>query len=132
MMQKRGGEKMPRMTELSKIDYDLENDSVFIYGSGKQYKKSIDLDDIILDMSEDDYIMAIEILDASKKFNVLKMDLLNVKSFAADIEITEDTIKINMKINIIKRNNSINKTMKAVGLNNMNLPISNQEVALCC
>jgi uncharacterized protein YuzE len=131
MKQKRGGEKMPRGTELSKIDYDLENDSVFIYGSGKKYKKSIDLNDIILDMSEDNYVMAIEILDASKKFNVLKTDLLSIKSFDADIEINEDTIKIEMKIDIIKRNNSISKSMKAIGLNSMNLPISNQEVALC-
>jgi len=123
---------MSRGIELSKIDYDLENDSLFIYGSGKKYKKSIDLNDIILDMSEDDYVMAIEILEASKKFNFSKVDLLNIQSFDADIEINEDTIKIDMKIEIIKRNNLISKSMKAIGLNSMNLPTSNQEVALCC
>lgn len=132
MKPKSGGEKMSRGIELSKYDYDLENDSAFFYGTGKKYKKSMDLDGIILDMSEDDYVMAIEILDASKKFNVLKADLQNLKSFDADIEAHKETIKIAMKITIVKRNNSISKCMEAVGLNSMNLPISNQEIALCC
>jgi uncharacterized protein YuzE len=132
MKPKSGGEKMSRGIELSKYDYDLENDSAFFYGTGKKYKKSMDLDGIILDMSEDDYVMAIEILDASKKFNVLKADLQNLKSFDADIEVHKETIKIAMKITIVKRNNSISKCMEAVGLNSMNLPISNQEIALCC
>lgn len=132
MKPKSGGEKMSRGIELSKYDYDLENDSAFFYGTGKKYKKSMDLDGIILDMSEDDYVMAIEILDASKKFNVLKADLQNLKNFDADIEVHKETIKIAMKITIVKRNNSISKYMEAVGLNSMNLPISNQEIALCC
>ncbi|WP_048120321.1 DUF2283 domain-containing protein [Methanosarcina barkeri] len=122
---------MSRGIELSKYDYDLENDSAFFYGTGKKYKKSMDLDGIILDMSEDDYVMAIEILDASKKFNVSKNDLLNLKSFDANIDVNKETIKVVMKINIIKRNNPISKCMEAVGLNSMNLPISNQGIALC-
>ncbi len=34
----------------------------FFYGSNKKYRSSIDLDGIILDIGEDDQIMAIEIL----------------------------------------------------------------------
>lgn len=132
MKQKRGGERMPRGIELSKYDYDLENDSVFFYGTGKKYKKSMDLDGIIIDMSEDNHTMAIEILDASKKFNVLKSDLLNIKSFDADVRISKETIKIVMKIEIIKRNTQVSKCMEAIGLNSMNLPISTQGVELCC
>jgi hypothetical protein len=92
----------------------------------------MDLDGIIIDVSEDNFIMAIEILDASKKFNILKSDLMNLKRFKADINVNKDTIRIVMKIDIIKRNNQVSKYMEAVGLNSMNLPISNQEVALCC
>lgn len=132
MKLKRGGEKMGRENEFSKYDYDLENDSAFFYGTGKKYKKSMDLGGIILDMSEDNCVIAIEILDASKKFNVLKTDLLNVKHFDATIDISKDTVKISMNLEIIKRNNSIYKCMEAIGLNSKNLPISNQGIALCC
>jgi Protein of unknown function (DUF2283). len=122
---------MSKGIELSKYDYDLENDSAFFYGTGKKYKKSMDLNGIILDMSEDDYVMAIEVLDASKKFNISKTDLLNLKRFNAHIDIDKDTVKVVMKISIIKRNNLVNKSMEAVGLNSLNLPISNQGIALC-
>jgi uncharacterized protein YuzE len=132
MTLKRGGERMLTGSEFSRYDYDIENDSSFFYGTGKKYKRSMDLDGIIIDVSEDNFIMAIEILDASKKFNILKSDLMNLKRFKADINVNKDTIRIVMKIDIIKRNNQVSKYMEAVGLNSMNLPISNQEVALCC
>ena len=64
-------------------DYDLQNDSIFIYSDGHKYKESIDADGIILDFSEDDNIMGIEILGASERFNVSKIDILNIKEVLA-------------------------------------------------
>lgn len=119
-------------TQCKKYDYDFENDSIFFYGSDRKYKISRDLDGIILDISEDGIVMAIEILDASKRFNVQKSDLSNINRFNADIYINKDVIKINMKLEIKKRNAMIPKNMEAIGLNDMNLPISNQEIALVC
>ncbi|WP_229388684.1 DUF2283 domain-containing protein [Methanosarcina sp. DH2] len=72
--------------------YDFENDSVFFYGSNKKYRSSIDLDGIILDISEDNEIMTIEILDASNRFSLAKEDLRNIKYFEALIEVSEETI----------------------------------------
>lgn len=119
-------------SDLSKYDYDLENDTIFFYGTNKKYKKSLDVNDIIVDISEDNFIMAIEILDASKKFNVPKNDLLNVQYFNAEIYINEETIKVVMKLAIKKRNGLINKSMEAFGLNTVALPSSTQELALSC
>jgi uncharacterized protein YuzE len=119
-------------SNLSKYDYDLENDTIFFYGTNKKYKKSLNVDDIIIDISEDNYAMAIEILDASKKFNVPKSDLLNVRYFDAEIRVSEETIKVIMKLEIKKRNGLINKSMEAFGLNTANLPASTQALALSC
>ena len=63
-------------------DYDLQNDSIFIYSDGHKYKESIDADGIILDFSEDNNIIGIEILGASEKFNVSKSDLLAIVKVA--------------------------------------------------
>ncbi len=131
MLRKGGGMMLPH-SDLSKYDYDLENDSIFFYGTNKKYKKSLDLDDIIIDVSEDNYAMAIEILDASKKFNVPKSDLLNVQFFDAEIHVSEETIKVIMKLAIKKRNGLINKSMEVFGLNTANLPASTQALALSC
>jgi len=117
---------------VTKYDYDFENDSIFFYGGNKQYRSSVDLDGIILDISDDNNIMAIEILDASKRFNLAKEDLRNIKYFEANIEISEENIKITMKISVSKRNKMVDKDLNALGLNSMNLPISKQGIALSC
>jgi len=94
--------------------------------------RSVLIDDVIVDISEDGFMMAIEILDASRKFNVQKSDLSNVQYFNAEIRINEETIKITMELKILKRNGLINKSIEAIGINDMNLPVSTQEIALSC
>jgi len=122
------------ISNLSKFDYDFENDTIFFYGTDKKYKTSIDIDDIILDVCEDNSAIAIEILDASKKFNVpksdLSSDLSNILHFNAEISVSKETIKVIMKLVIKKRNGLINKFTEACGLNNNDLPVSTQEMAL--
>ena len=117
---------------VTKYDYDFENDSIFFYGSNKKYKFSADLDGVILDISEDDQIMAIEILDASKRFNLAKEDLRSIRYFEAAIDISQENIRITMKMSVSKRNKLVDKGLDAMGLNSINLPISNQEIALNC
>jgi uncharacterized protein YuzE len=118
------------ISNLSKFDYDFENDTIFFYGTDKKYKTSIDIDDIILDVGEDNSAIAIEILDASQKFSVPKSDLSNILHFNAEISVSKETIKVIMKLVIKKRNGLINKFMEACGLNNNYLPVSTQEMAL--
>jgi uncharacterized protein YuzE len=117
---------------VTKYDYDFENDSIFFYGSNRKYRSSIDLGGIILDISEDNQIMAIEILDASNRFNLAKEDLRNIKYFEARIEVSEENIRLTMKMSVNKRNKLVDKGLDALGLNSINLPISTQGIALSC
>lgn len=119
-------------SQVNKYDYDVQSDSIFFYGSDKKYRSSIDLDGVILDVSEDNYIMGIEILGVSEKFNVSKMDLSNIKHFEANIEISKENIKITMEMRLYKRNGLINRSLDTLGLNSMNLPASTQGIALNC
>lgn len=121
-----------KKSKLSEYDYDFQNDSIFFYVEDKKYKSSIDLDGIILDFSEDNSIMDIEILNASEKFNVSKSDLDNVKHFDAIIEVSEQNIKITMKMEISKRNKLIDRCLDALTINSMNLPSSRQGIAVSC
>jgi uncharacterized protein YuzE len=123
---------MRHETLVTKYDYDLENDSIFFYGSRKKYMSSIDLDGIILDISEDNQVMAIEILDASKRFDLAKEDLRNIRYFEALIEVSEENIRLTMKMGVSKRNKLIDTGLNVLGLNSMNLPISTQGMALSC
>ncbi len=123
---------MKQESLVTKYDYYFENDSIFFYGINKKYRSSADLDGIILDISEDNQVMAIEILDASKRFNLAKEDLRNVGYFEAAIDISQENIRITMKMSVSKRNKLVDKGLNVLGLNSINLPISNQEIALNC
>lgn len=116
----------------NKYDYDSQSDSVFFYGTDKEYEYSIDLDGIIIDFSEDKQIMGVEILDASKKFKLSKSDLHNIKHFNALIEITKNNIDVSMKIEVSKRNKLINKSLNKISANSMNLPSVSQGIAVTC
>jgi len=123
---------MRHETLVTKYDYDLENDSIFFYGSNKKYMSSIDLDGIILDVSEDNQVMAIEILNASKRFGLAKEDLRNIKYFEALIDVNEENIRLTVKMGVSKRNKLIDTGLQALGLNSMNFPVSTQGMALNC
>lgn len=123
---------MVRKSEASKCDYDFQNDTIFFYGDSDKYKFSMDLDGIILDVNEDNDIVGIEILDASKKFKFSKSDLRDISEFRATIKTNEKNIEVNMKLEIIKRNKLINRCLDALTLNSMNLPSRTQGLAVTC
>ncbi|HUV82648.1 MAG TPA: DUF2283 domain-containing protein [archaeon] len=123
---------MIRKTKGSKHDYDLQNDSIFFYGEDNNYKSSIDFDGIVIDFNEEDYLMSIEILDASEKFNFSKQDLLNIKNFHATIEVTKENIELTMNLKISKRNRLVASSLDAITINSMNIPSSTQGIAVNC
>ncbi|AEH07216.1 DUF2283 domain-containing protein [Methanothermococcus okinawensis] len=104
------------------VDYDFENDDLFVYKKGAKSKMTIDLDDVLLDF-DNKGIVGMEILDASKIFKVDKYDLLkNLIKFEAVIKITKDVIKLNMKLEVLKRNKEIvrESTIKGLNYNGLN------------
>jgi uncharacterized protein YuzE len=115
---------------LNNKDYDFENDVLYIYTNEGKYGESVDLDDVILDIGEDGNIIGIEILDASKIFKVDKYDLLkNLIKFEAVIKITKDVIKLNMKLEVLKRNKEIVRESTIKGLNYNGLNEGEMEIA---
>ncbi|MBU4373783.1 MAG: DUF2283 domain-containing protein [Euryarchaeota archaeon] len=53
------------MVKDAKIDFDYENDILYLY-TGEKVRDSLQIEDFIIDFSHDNTIVAIEILDASK------------------------------------------------------------------
>jgi uncharacterized protein YwgA len=113
-------------------DYDFLNDSIFFYKEGEKYRSSLEFNGIILDFSEDDNLMNLEMLDVSEKFHISKSDILNLKKFNAIIDIDEENIKVTMEMKILKRNKLFDKCLEALTLNILNLPSSTQEIAVTC
>ncbi len=123
---------MTKKVVANKYDYDFQNDSGFFYITDKKYMSSIESDGIILDFDEDNSLIGIEILDASKKFQVSKSALLNIKHFNALIVISKESIKITTELEIIKRNKVFPKCVEALTANILNLPSGTQGIAVTC
>lgn len=63
------------MAKEAKVDYDEENDILYVY-SGEKAKDSLEIDKFVLDMSADNKVVGVEIFDAIdlvSKLSGLKM-----------------------------------------------------------
>ena len=114
------------------IDYDYENDSLFLFKKGVAYCQSISLDDVIIDFAEEGFIKGVEIQNASEKFNVSKYDLLLKNLHKIKIELFVSTEKITLNINLAlkQRNKNIIRPITAADINDYNLPAGT--LALSC
>lgn len=123
-------QKDKKHLKLKAHDYDLLNDSLFFYKEGEKYKSSLEFNGIILDFSEDDNLINLEMLDVSEKFHISKSDIFNLKKFNAIIEINEDNIKVTMKLEMLKRNKVYDKCLEALTPNILKLPSGTQGIAV--
>lgn len=105
-------------------DYDVENDSLFIYIIDDYiYDKSLRLDkDVILDFDENKVPVALELLHASKLFNVNRFDLRNPMGLDMEITIGDKCIRIKADFTILVRNKPTPLDLDIEGENSINIP----------
>ena len=78
------------MVKVQKIDYDEENDILYL-SSGEKVKDSLQIENFVIDFSSENKIVAIEILDASKilsrlsQLNIVPASLSKIESAAINI-----------------------------------------------
>jgi uncharacterized protein YuzE len=104
------------------FDYDLENDSLLFNYKGIDYKTSIRIDNIILDLGVDGSPVGAEILNASKIFKVPKIALKNPKNFYAEISISKESIEMKFTISVVVRNHKTEKFASSHSINDVNIP----------
>ena len=64
------------------------------------YGETIEMDEgVLLNFDEDNIPISLEILDASKRFNILKYSLKHIFSLHIDVSSDGELIKINVNIN---------------------------------
>jgi pectate lyase len=78
--------------------------------------------DIILDFNKNNIPVAMEILHASKRLKIDKVNLKDLMGLNMNIEVGKDHIHIKAAFNIIIRNKSKPLEFHAEGENSINLP----------
>jgi uncharacterized protein YuzE len=113
-------------------DYDAQFDVLYLRIEPEyKYKESIEIgDNIILDFDENYVPVALEILDASKFFNVDKFSLKQDIGLNMQIHIKKDFITIEAKFIFIVRNKKELMPFNVETNNDINLPVNETNFAM--
>jgi uncharacterized protein YuzE len=87
--------------------YDYDNDILLFKVKEREYSKSIDFDNFVVDIDTEGYIIGMRVFDASKIFNIDKYGLRNLKGFEFNSKIEDQVITIQLKFTYMLRNKQI-------------------------
>lgn len=89
------------------IDYDLDND-IFFISNGEKVKASLDIGDFVLDVSHDNLICGIEVMNASENLGIGKEILKNVKSMKMSVTYKTNHVYVLLMITFKKGDKEVN------------------------
>ena len=110
--------------------YDFVNDILTFKVKEREYDKSIDFDNFVIDFDTEGYIIGMRIFDASKILNIKKFGLRNITNFEFNSNIENKVISIQLKFMCILRNKQIIKQGQDFIREALNSNINDSEV-LC-
>jgi len=96
--------------EIKAIDYDSEND-IFSINNGEKIRASIDIGDFILDVSHNNLICGIEVMDASENLGISKEFLKSVKNIRMSINYNTDHAYILLVMAFKKQGKEVNMSI---------------------
>jgi len=92
------------MTVKAKIRYSFPDDILVFRPMKREYESSIQMGDIIFDLDKNRKIVGVELMGASRLFGISKSVLNNIVSGKVQLSVSENLIKIHIKLNANIRN----------------------------
>ncbi|MBI5393020.1 DUF2283 domain-containing protein [Candidatus Woesearchaeota archaeon] len=108
--------------------YDLSNDILFFKIKERDYKKSLELNNFVLDIDKEGYITGIQIFDASKLFRLSKNAFNSLSKWEFIIKVEDNTINLKLHFSLLLRNKRIQK--EEIIMTKVTTPLLESEV-LC-
>ena len=93
--------------QIKKIDYDSEND-IFYISNGDKVKASLDIGDFILDVSHNNLICGLEIMDASENLGLSKEVLSNIQNMKMSVTYKTNHVYVLLMITFKKEDKEVN------------------------
>ncbi len=91
------------------VDYDLEHDILLFKAKDRDYKKSFELENLIIDVDVEDLITGVQIFDASKFFQTTKVALRDIKNMKLESTVENNRVEIRLMFQVTVRNKIIEK-----------------------
>lgn len=93
--------------QIKTIDYDAEND-IFFISNDEKVKASLDIGDFILDVSHDNLICGLEIMDASENLGVSKEVLKSINNMKMSVTYKTNHVYVLLMITFKKEDKEVN------------------------
>ena len=106
------------------VDYDLANDILFFKTKDREYDRSIEFENFVIDVDSEEFITGIQIFDASKFLQVDKELLRNIPNWTFKAVIANDKIELRLNYQTQVRNKTIEKNPIIIQENKSHLPNS--------
>ena len=97
------------LKEKGESDYDYKHDVLFFKTAERDYARSIELDNIVLDVDKEGFIVGIQIFEASRFLDLNKDTLLKIKHWQFEATVNEGNIEVRLVFSVVVRNRTIEK-----------------------
>lgn len=101
--------KMKSLKGEGEIDYDLKQDILFFKTKYREYVKSIEIDNITLDVDSKGFITGIQIFEASKFLKIPKQALVNIPKWRFQATVFEGRLEVRLVFQVKVRNKIVEK-----------------------
>ena len=89
------------------FDYDFKYDILFFKVKNREYSKSIEAGNFILDIDSEDFLTGVQIPDASKLFGIDKVKLREIPNWNFEGKINDGKLMLKLAFQIQLRNKTI-------------------------
>jgi uncharacterized protein YuzE len=86
------------------FDYDSVNDILFFKVKERTYQKSIELGDLVIDFDDENFVVGLQIFNASIFMGLPKNTLMNLKGFHLQSQIQNQMLTLRLTFATILRN----------------------------
>jgi uncharacterized protein YuzE len=90
-------------------DYDFKYDILFFKVKGREYLKSIELDNLVLDLDSEKFLTGMQIFEASKFLRINKIMLREIPNWKFEAKIEDNRIEVRLMFQVKVRNKIIEK-----------------------
>jgi hypothetical protein len=105
-------------------DYDYKYDTLFFKLKDREYSRSIEMGNLVLDLDLENFLTGVQIFEASQFLGLDKMKLREISKWDFKSTIKDNIIEIRVNFQIAARNRIIEKNPIIIRESNQDLPDS--------
>ena len=113
---------------LGKYNFDFKNDIFFFKVNNREYSHSVEMNNVVIDFDEEQFVTGVQIFNASEFFSVEKNLLKQIREVKMQAKVENGTIKIKIGFDVTIRNKV--KNYNPIIFERVNDQIPNSEI-LC-